>query len=64
MRDTLHGRALESAASLLGGEEALASYLKISRKRLALYLAGTANCPVEVSRTVTRLLLNEHWRRS
>jgi hypothetical protein len=57
VRETLHARALESAAALLGGEAALAAYLNVSLPRLALYLNGTALCPVEVSRKVVQLLL-------
>jgi hypothetical protein len=55
----LHGRALERAASLLGGEAFLASYLELSRPRLKLYLDGTAVCPQQVARKVVELLLAE-----
>ena len=57
MRDTLHGRALESAALLLGGEAALAAFLQLSQARLTLYLNGTAACPADVARKVARLLV-------
>jgi DNA-binding transcriptional regulator YdaS (Cro superfamily) len=63
MRDTLHARALERAARVLGGEAALASYLEVSRPRLSLYLNGTARCPEEVSRKVVRVLIAEDPRR-
>jgi hypothetical protein len=59
VRETLHARALESAAVLLGGEGALASYLEITKLRLALYLNGTALCPADVSRKVVCVLLEE-----
>ncbi len=58
----MHGRALERAALLLGGEAALASYLGLSGPRLALYLNGTARCPAEVFRKVVRVLLEEDLR--
>jgi hypothetical protein len=58
-RETLHARALESAAAVLGGELALASYLNVSRLRLRSYLNGTARCPADVSRKLVHLLL-EH----
>jgi hypothetical protein len=51
------------AASLLGGESALASYLEVSSSRLALYLNGTARCPTDVSRKVVRVLLSEDLAR-
>ena len=63
MPDTLHARALERAARVLGGEAALASYLEVSRRRLALYLNGTARCPDEVSRRVVHVLIAEDPRR-
>jgi DNA-binding transcriptional regulator YdaS (Cro superfamily) len=62
VRETMHGRALERAALLLGGEVALALYLGLSGPRLALYLNGTARCPPEVSRKVVRVLLEEDLR--
>jgi hypothetical protein len=57
----LHARALERAALLLGGEAALASYLDVSARRLALYLNGTARCPADLSRKV--VLLTEGLQR-
>jgi hypothetical protein len=48
---------------VLGGEGALASYLGITKLRLALYLNGTALCPTNVSRKVVRLLLAEDLQR-
>ena len=59
VRETLHGRALESAALLLGSEAALATFLGLSRPRLTLYLEGTAVCPLEVASKVARFLLTE-----
>lgn len=59
MRETLHGRALESAALLVGGEAALAALLGLSRPRLTLYLNGTAVCPLEIASKVARLLLTD-----
>jgi hypothetical protein len=64
VRETLHARALERAALLLGGEAALASYLDVSARRLALYLNGTARCPAEVSRKVVCVLLTEDLQRA
>ena len=68
MRETLHGRALERAAELLGGEDGLAPYLQVSSLRLGLYLRGTLLCPPQVSRKVVQLLMENdfsaiEWRR-
>lgn len=59
MPTTLHGRALERAAELLGGEDALADYLDVSETRLRLYLQGTASCPSHVCRKVVAILADD-----
>lgn len=57
MPSRIYRRALERGAELLGGEEALARYLRVSPTAVRAWLSGAAPCPGDVFLRVVDLLL-------
>ena len=55
---TVHTRALERAAQLLGGEQALAHYLKVSEELLRRLMNGTADLPERLFLKLVDVLLD------
>lgn len=59
MRHTVHTRALQRAAEILGGNEALCAYLEVPKRRLDLWMTGQMTLPGDVFLRVVDILL-EH----
>jgi hypothetical protein len=57
MQEDLHRRMLVRAVRILGGEDALAEELNVSRTRLGLWLIGAERPPVSVFLQLVDLLL-------
>lgn len=59
MRHTVHTRALQRAAEMLGGTDALCAFLAVPRRRLELWMSGQIGLPGDVFLQVVDILL-EH----
>jgi hypothetical protein len=55
---TLHIRALQRAAELLGGQEALALYLHVGPLAVRFWISGSAPVPADVFIKVVDLLVD------
>ena len=59
MRHTVHTRALQRAAEILGGVDALGAFLEVPKRRLDLWMGGQIGLPGDVFLQVVDILL-EH----
>lgn len=59
MRHTVHTRALQRAAEMLGGADALCTLLGVPKRRLELWMRGQVSLPGDVFLRVVDILL-EH----
>lgn len=59
MRHTVHTRALQRAAEILGGKDALGAFLEVPRRRLELWMTGQVSLPGDLFLRTVDLLL-EH----
>jgi hypothetical protein len=57
VRETVHTRALQRAAEILGGIESLQSYLGVPQVRLAYWMEGSLTPPPDAFLKVVDLLL-------
>jgi hypothetical protein len=60
---TVHAKALNRAAQILGGRDRLREYLRVPASHLALWLAGTEKQPLDVFLKVVDLI-SDGWSSS
>lgn len=59
MNTSVHLRTLEKAAEILGGERALARYLRVPMPELFVWMRGAVPCPDGVFLRAVDLVLND-----
>jgi len=61
MRKTVRTLALERSGELLGGERALAQYLKVSRTGLRSWMSGSVDLPHDLFLKLVDVLLDQDF---